>query len=281
MLKANEVMTRALAVVAPEESVSHVAAIMRDRNIGNVLVMESGKLCGIVTDRDLTLQALTGQDDPRQTPISKYMSTQVLTGEADWKLEKVAETMARHQVRRLPIVQNGELVGIISLGDVALREDRENVITESLQAISVSNSKSTSGFLGLSSALIGFTLAALAATMTVWLTWSHSGQSMRKQIAKNELYHSAQHVVGAAQGKVNEARSILSVNDLRRQVAKSELYHTAQHAVNSARDKVNEAASSRTARDLRHQMHSNLNVLAAQLPTIEYKAPKRKLAWFG
>ena len=69
MLKAYEVMTHPLAMCAPDASVTDVAATMRDRDIGDVLIVEDGKLRGIVTDRDLTLQGLTGQDDPRQTPI--------------------------------------------------------------------------------------------------------------------------------------------------------------------------------------------------------------------
>src|SRR3972149_1955931 len=123
MLKAHEVMTNALATCAPDASVAHVAAIMRDRDIGDVLIVEDGKLRGIVTDRDLTLQALTGQDDPKQTPIRKYMSTKVVTGEPAWDLEQVASVMAKHQIRHLPIVQDGKLVGIVSLGDVARRGD--------------------------------------------------------------------------------------------------------------------------------------------------------------
>src|SRR5512137_1748210 len=98
MLKAHEVMTQALATCAPDASVAQVAAIMRDRDIGDVLVMEDGKLCGIVTDRDLAVQALTGKDDPLLTPISKFMSTKIVTGEAAWSLEQVAKTMARHQI---------------------------------------------------------------------------------------------------------------------------------------------------------------------------------------
>src|SRR5512133_1805474 len=135
MSKANEVMTRALATCAPDASVAHVAAMMRDRDIGNMLVVEDGRLRGIVTDRDLALQALTGKDDPLQTPISKFMSTKVVTGEAPWSLEQVAKTMAKQQIRRLPIVQKGQLVGIVSLGDLARYEARRDVVTKSLRAI--------------------------------------------------------------------------------------------------------------------------------------------------
>jgi CBS domain-containing protein len=280
MLKAYEVMTHALATCAPDTSVTHVAEIMRDRDIGNVLVMEDGKLCGIVTDRDLALQALTGKDDPQQTPITRFMSTKIVMGDVDWPLEKVAETMARHQIRRLPIVQNGELVGIVSLGDVALHEGRKNVVTKSLQAISAPASSVASGLSGLGAVLIGFVLAALAAT-SVWLIDDRSGRALRKQIEKNELFHTAVHALDATREKVDAAASSKTVRDLRHQVAKSEIYHTAQQAVSVARDKVDEAASSKPVRDLRHQMRSNLHVLSGQLPTIEYKAPKHKFAWFG
>jgi len=221
-----------------------VAAIMRDRDIGNVLVVEDGKLHGIVTDRDLALQALTGEDDPRQTPISKFMSTRIVTGEAKWSLEQVAKIMSEHQVRRLPIVQDGQLVGIVSLGDVALYEDRNDVVKKSLQAISAPTGISAPGRSGNGAAWIGLSLAALATAMMAWLTWSHSGQALHKQMAK------------------------------------SELYHTAQQAVSAARDKVEEAASSKPVRELRQQMRSNLNELTAQLPTIEYQPPKHKLFGF-
>ena len=159
MLKTYEVMTHELATCAPDESVANVAAIMRDRDIGNVLVVEDGKLRGIVTDRDLALQALTGKDDPLQTPIRKFMSTQVVTGEAAWSLEQVAKIMAQHQVRRLPIVQGGQLVGIVSLGDVALHEDRKGVAAKSLQAISTPIGISASGQPGRGGALIGLEMA--------------------------------------------------------------------------------------------------------------------------
>jgi len=240
MSKAYEVMTRALATCAPDASVAHAAAIMRDRDIGNVLVVEDGKLRGIVTDRDLALRALTGEDDPLQTPIGKFMSPQVVTGEAGWSLEQVAKIMAKHQVRRLPIVQGGQLVGIVSLGDVALHGDRKDFVTKSLQAISTPRGISASGRSGRGGALIGFALVALATATIAWLNWNRHGKALRKQMVK------------------------------------SKLYHTAQDAVYAARDKVDEAASSKPVRDLRKQVRSNLKDLSAHLPTLEYKPPERK-----
>jgi CBS domain-containing protein len=173
MSKAYEVMTHALATCAPEADVAHVAAIMRDRDVGNVLVVEDGKLCGIVTDRDLALQALTGKDDPRQTPIRKFMNTKVVTGEPAWSLERVAKVMAKHQVRRLPIVQDGQLVGIISLGDVARREARKRVVAKSLRAVSTPMEVFKADRSRRVGALIGAGLATVAATGMAWLTWNH------------------------------------------------------------------------------------------------------------
>lgn len=173
MSRVYEVMTHALATCSPDESVAQVAAIMRDRDIGDVLVVEDGNLRGIVTDRDLALQALTGRDDPLQTPIHKFMSTEVVTGKATWSLEQVAKVMAKHQIRRLPIIQDGELVGIISLGDVAQGEGRKDVVAKSLQAISAPIELADSRRSGRRGALISLALAAFATTMMAWHTWNH------------------------------------------------------------------------------------------------------------
>jgi len=245
MLKAYEVMTHALATCSPDASVSHVAAIMRDRDIGNVLIVEDGKLQGIVTDRDLALLALTGEDDPLHTPISKFMNTKIVTGEAAWNIEQVTKTMATHQIRRLPIVQDGQLVGIISLGDVALHEVRKDTVNKLLEAISTPERIAFSSRSGRIGTWIGFLLVASATAMIAWLTWNRSGQALRKQIAK------------------------------------SELYHTSEQAVRNARGVLDEATSSKSMRALGHQMRSNINTLSTQLPTFEYKPPKRKLKWFA
>ena len=245
MLRAHEVMTHATATCAPDATVAQVAGIMRDRDIGSVLLVEDGKLRGIVTDRDLALHALTGKDDPLQTPIGKFMSAKVVTGDTRWSLERVAETMAKHQIRRLPIVQDGRLAGIVSLGDLARREDRKDVVAKTLQAISTPIGVSASGRSGPGGALLGLSLAALATAVMAWLAWHHSGQALREQVSK------------------------------------SKLYHTAQGALNVARDRVDEAASGKFVGGLRQQMRSDLDDLSAKLPTLEYKPPRRKHSWFG
>jgi hypothetical protein len=195
----------------------------------------------------LTLHALTGQDDPRQTPISKYMSTKIVTGESTWDLTQVSSVMAEHQIRRLPIMQDGKLVGIISLGDVARYEDQNRVVAQSLQAISEPQGVSFSTGMGRGGVLTTIAALALAAVATTlaWLTWNHSGQTLCKQISD------------------------------------SEVYHTALVALSAARDKVDEAATSQPMRDFQHEVGVKVNSLAAQLPTVKYKPARRKFAWLA
>jgi CBS domain-containing protein len=244
MRKANEVMTKSLATCSPYDSVSHAAMIMRDRDIGDVLVMENGRLSGIVTDRDLAINGLTDSIDPHQTPVSKFMCTNIITGSPDWSMGKVARTMAKHQIRRLPIVQDDQLIGIISMADLARNANRKNLVSNSLKAVSRANDDGRTNGSGHVGAMVGLSLLALASTGIAMLTWNRSGKELRKQMAQSKLYQST------------------------------------QQAVSAARDRVDEASSSKTARDMRKRIQANIKDLSTQLPRIEYKPPKRKPAWF-
>ena len=244
MSKAYDVMTQALATCEPDDSAVRVAKIMRDRDIGDVLIVEDGRLQGIVTDRDLALNALAGTADDPHTPVSRYMSTQLVTGSADWNLNKVAKTMARHKIRRLPIVDNEKLVGIISLSDVARYHSNRNVISRLLKDVSMPVDSTGSGRMGNLGTWIGLTLAALTTSMVAYLTWTQNGQQLRKQVAQSKPYNSA------------------------------------TQAVNMARDRMNEVASSKTARNLRKQVQSNIKEFSKQMPSIEFKPPRRKPVWF-
>jgi CBS domain-containing protein len=244
MTKAYDVMTQSLATCSPEDNASHVAMIMRERNIGNVLIVEDGRLRGIVTDRDLALNALTSSNDPLHMPVRSFMSDNVVTGSPEWTTGRMARTMAKHQIRRLPIVDEGQLVGIVSLADIATHENRKGLVTRSLKAISSPSSNGKSNGSAHTGALIGLGLLAAASTAVAMLTWNRSGKELSKQVADTQFYQSAQQAVGAA------------------------------------RDRVDEAASSKTARNLRQRMNANMKELSYQLPRIEYKPPRRKTAWF-
>src|SRR5512141_114496 len=109
MPRISEIMTNELATVPPDTTVADVAAIMRDRDIGDVLVVEDGKLRGIITDRDLALQVLAEDHDPQSATVEDFMNKNVITGDATWNLDRAAKTMAKYQVRRLPVVEAGRL----------------------------------------------------------------------------------------------------------------------------------------------------------------------------
>jgi CBS domain-containing protein len=218
MSKAYEVMTQRIATCEPDTSITEVATIMRDRDIGNVLIVENGKLRGIVTDRDLALRGLTNGYDPLQTPIKKLMSKKVVTGHADWNMERVAKVMADHEVRRLPIVRDGQLVGIVSLGDVALHTGKKDVVTNSLKAVSKPRGIFVRRRFDVGRALLGLTLTAFAATMLAYFTWTPEGQALRKQITRSELMDTARKAMSAASDKVSEAASSKQVRELRHQV---------------------------------------------------------------
>jgi CBS domain-containing protein len=114
-------MTQSVVTAPPESAVQEVAALMRDRNVGSVVLVDaSGRPVGMVTDRDLTIDALADAADP-DTPASKCATTPVVTGEFDMELEEAASLMVSHRIRRLPVMDQSTLVGIVTLDDIAVR----------------------------------------------------------------------------------------------------------------------------------------------------------------
>ena len=107
--------------VAPSVTVRHVAELMRERNVGSVvLVEEDGSIAGFVTDRDLALGALTDGRDSSD-PVDAHASSPVVTAAPAMGVEDAAELMVRHGIRRLPVLADGRLTGIVTLDDLAVR----------------------------------------------------------------------------------------------------------------------------------------------------------------
>lgn len=180
MPKVLDVMTRSLATCTPDAPIAQAARIMRDMNIGDVLIVdEGGKLKGIVTDRDLAIRALTGDTDVRETPVADFMSTGIVTGQPGWNLAQAAKVMSQHQVRRLPIVDNGRLVGILSLGDVATNIKKEAVAGQSLRTISEPIPPRGNGAGKVFLALFGLTAAMLGAVLLA----TEKGKELRDRMA--------------------------------------------------------------------------------------------------
>jgi CBS domain-containing protein len=125
-----DIMTRNPRTVDAGDSVAEAARQMRDGDFGSVLVLDNGRVDGIVTDRDIAVRAVAEGRDPESTQVSEIYSTGVATVEPSQSIEDAVQTMREHDIRRLPVVENGRPVGILSLGDLAVEQDPESVIAD-------------------------------------------------------------------------------------------------------------------------------------------------------
>ena len=118
-----DVMTSNPTTVQADQSVVEAARIMRDKDTGIVPVVENEQLSGTVTDRDIAIQVVAEGRDPASTSVREIASTDVVTVEPQQELSEALRLMAEHQVRRLPVVENDRLVGIVAQADVARESD--------------------------------------------------------------------------------------------------------------------------------------------------------------
>lgn len=114
-------MTAGVVTATPEESAIAVARLMRDNRVGSVVIVDSGgSPVAMVTDRDLALRVFAeGVDE--NAAIADYASRPLVCGEPTMELDEAAALMVQHRVRRLPVVDDGRLAGIVSLDDIAVR----------------------------------------------------------------------------------------------------------------------------------------------------------------
>lgn len=125
----SEVMTSAPVTVEPQASVTSVARMMRDEDVGAVLVTEGERLRGLVSDRDLVVRALAGGGDPNRTTVAEACSEDLVTVGPDDDLTLVVQVMREHAIRRVPVVDDDQhAVGIVSLGDLAIERDPDSAL---------------------------------------------------------------------------------------------------------------------------------------------------------
>jgi CBS domain-containing protein len=125
-----DIMTRNPRTVDAGDTVVEAARQLRDGDFGSVLVLRDGRVEGIVTDRDIAVRAVAEGRDPESTQVSEIGSTGVATVEPNQSIEEAVQTMREHDIRRLPVVENGRPVGILSLGDLAVEQDPESVLAD-------------------------------------------------------------------------------------------------------------------------------------------------------
>ena len=119
-MRIRDVMTESVVTATPDTSVREVAETMRERNVGSVVLVEDGRPVGFVTDRDLAVSVLADGRDPSDRACD-HASAPVVTAGPDLDITEAAELMVEHGIRRLPVLEGGELIGIITLDDLAVR----------------------------------------------------------------------------------------------------------------------------------------------------------------
>jgi len=134
-VRLSEIMTAGVVTAGAEASALEVARLMRDNRVGSVVIVDSaGSPVAILTDRDLTLRVFAEGVEPA-SPALQHASRPLVCGEPEMELDEAAALMVQHRVRRLPVVQAGELVGIVSLDDIAVRSGNLEVAQKMTQDV--------------------------------------------------------------------------------------------------------------------------------------------------
>jgi CBS domain-containing protein len=129
MVKMRDIMSPAPICMAPGESVSAAAQAMKEHGIGTVLVLTDGRLSGLVTDRDITVRVLAEDRDPLTTPIVDICSREPLVLGPDDDVEQAIRLIRERAVRRIPVLEHGTPVGVVSIGDLALEKDAASALS--------------------------------------------------------------------------------------------------------------------------------------------------------
>jgi CBS domain-containing protein len=130
-----DTMTKDPRSIAASASVVEAARLMREEHIGSLPITDGEQLVGMITDRDLATRVVAEAADPKVTSVGDVYSGDLISVEPDRDLAEALQLMARHQVRRLPVVEDGKLVGIVAQADIALSEN-EKKTGELVEAIS-------------------------------------------------------------------------------------------------------------------------------------------------
>jgi CBS domain-containing protein len=125
-----QIMTTNPRTVNVDDTVKDAAVVMRDSDIGDVIVIEDGQVTGILTDRDIAVRAVAEGRDADSTPVSDICTSGIEAIEPDASVDDALRKMRDEDIRRLPVVKNGRPVGIISLGDLAVDREPDSTLAD-------------------------------------------------------------------------------------------------------------------------------------------------------
>jgi len=129
MRKMRDIMSPAAVCMAPGESVSAAARAMKQHDIGTVLVVNDGRLSGLITGRDITVRVLAEKRDPRTTRIGDICSANLAVLSPDDDVDEATRLVRERGVRRIPVLADGTPVGVVSIGDLALEKDATSALS--------------------------------------------------------------------------------------------------------------------------------------------------------
>lgn len=136
-MQIRELMNPMVVTIEPGSSAALAARLLSRHNVGALPVCSADKrLRGVVTDRDIVLRCVAAEEDPAQTPVRDIMTRYPTAADPEMDCRAAAHLMARHQIRRLPVVEQGKLVGILSLGDLAGSRQFDMEAAQALSEIS-------------------------------------------------------------------------------------------------------------------------------------------------
>jgi CBS domain-containing protein len=134
-MNVRDIMTPNPRTVSPDDTLESAARIMRDEDTGAVPVVRDGRPIGILTDRDIVIRAVA-DGGATSRAVREIVTERLISISPEASTREATELMSEHQIRRLPVVENDRLVGIVSLGDLAVKEAKDRRVGDTLQSIS-------------------------------------------------------------------------------------------------------------------------------------------------
>ena len=130
-------MTKNIAYINPSSTIVEAAQLMQKHNVGSIPVCDKNGVIGIVTDRDIVVRNVAHGKTPQSTMVKDVMTSQVTSVTPETDVSEASKIMSRDQIRRLPVVENNQLIGMVSLGDFAVDERSYTEASEALADISI------------------------------------------------------------------------------------------------------------------------------------------------
>ena len=142
-MKVSEIMTKDVISLSVDDTTEHAAQLMKEHNIGAIPVDREEKVVGIVTDRDIVLRCIAENKNTKTQKVREIMTSNPVVGEVNMNVDDAARIMSERQIRRLPIVESNKLVGMVSLGDLAVQPKLHEKAGEALSEISIPSTCNT------------------------------------------------------------------------------------------------------------------------------------------